>query len=218
MKRVLLALLILSCLVSAPHAQDLPSASEIISNLDAAYSKTNDYTCLADAHYKKGDRREDKVYKIFFKRPEMVRAEILEGDGGTVAVLTPDGKVRGHRGWPLQWLVLTVGLDDPLVTTIRGHTLKQSHFGYMIERMKEAITSEAVSVTGIQVIDGSETYVLETTYKTPRDGITRDLVFVDPSAWLIKKIRSFEGNVEVIKVVYSDIVMNSGLPDKLFEM
>lgn len=215
----LASVVVMLTLVSAgATARPLPAPRTIISNLDRTFSGVNDYTCFADAHYKKGDEKEDKVYKIYFKKPALVRVEVLEGDGGTVAVLTKEGKVKAHRGGFLAWLVLSLELDNPLVTTIRGHTLRQSHFGYMIERMKGAITNEAVRVSGTQIVDGVKTYVMETPYGPPRDGITRDMVFVDPSTWRIKKIRSFEGGREVIKVTYSDVVINPGLDEGLFDM
>jgi outer membrane lipoprotein-sorting protein len=207
-------------LVGQSYAAATPlSAKMIVANLDAAFSKINDYSCLADAHYRKGDQREDKLYRIYFKKPLLVRAEVLKGDDeGGAAVLTKDGNVKGHRGGFLAWITLTLDLDNPLVKTIRGHRMDQSNFGYMIGKMKAAVASEEIKTSGMAFIGSSETYGLEVNYKTPKDGLTKELVFVDPSTWLVKKVLGYEGSVEVINVAYSDVIVNQGLNDRLFEM
>ena len=213
------ALLLAALLIAPAMATDkLPEPKEIISNLDAAFSKINDYTCVARAHYRKGYAREDKVYKIYFKKPSLVRIEILEGDGGSVAVLTNDGKVKAHSGGFLSWLVLNLDIESPLVKTIRGHTMDQSHFGYIIDRMKETLKLEKPKTAGRALVDGTETLVMATDYMFPSDNVTKDMAFVDPKKWLVKKLLSYEGSTEVVNVTYSDIEENVGLSDKLFEL
>jgi outer membrane lipoprotein-sorting protein len=195
-----------------------PSAQEVVSNLDKTFQGIDDYACLADAHYRKGYLREDKIYKIYFKKPHMVRIEVREGSGsGSVAVLTKEKKVKGHRGGWLSWLILHPDIDSPLVKTIRGHRLDQSHFGNMIEKLKLAVENESVSAR-LGSLDGSEYYVLEVNREVPSDGVTRGIVYIHPKRWLIKKILEYEGDVEVVNVTYSEISTNVGLSDSIFDL
>jgi len=194
------------------------SPQEIVTNMDNVFSRVNDYTCIADAHYKKGALKEDKVYKIYFKRPGLMRIEVLEGDPGAVAVLREDGKVRGHKGGWLSWIKLTVDLDHPLATTIRGHRMNQSHFGYMIGVMKKILVSEEARVIGEGEVEGQNVYVMEVVHEKPRGDLTRELIYVDKETWLLKKILGYEGRREVVNVTYRDIVLNPGLKDELFRM
>ncbi len=196
----------------------LPSPLEIVKNMDEVFSRVNDYICIADAHYKKGWAEEDKVYKIYFKRPELVRVEVLEGDPGAVAVLRKDGKVTGHKGGLLSWIKLTVNIDHPLATTIRGNRMNQGHFGYMIKMMKKILASEEAHVLGEEEIDGQKVYVMEILHEKPRKDLTRELIYVDKNTWLLKKILGYEGRREVVNVTYRDIVLNPGLKDELFRM
>lgn len=216
------AALILAFFLAFPllcSAEKLPTAKDIISNLDRSISKVNDYVCFADAHYRKGFLREDKVYKIFFKRPYLVRIEVTGGDNvGAVAVLTRDLKVKGHSGGWLSWLVLSPAIDSPIVTTIRGNTIDQSNFVYMVAQMKAAMTLEAITVGGPTVVEDLKTYALSADYASPKDDLTKEMVFIDPSHWLIKKILGYAGSTEVVNVTYSDIRVNQGLDDRLFDL
>lgn len=220
MKRIVaLALTLAFSLSFAPYATaSLPSPQELVKNMDNAFSKVNDYSCIAEAHYKKDWLREDKVYKIYFKRPELVRIEVLEGDPGSVAVLREDGKVRGHKGGWLTWIKLTVDIDSPLATTVRGNRMDQSHFEYMIRMMKKILATAEAHVIGETTVEGQNVYIMEVTHSKPRKDLTRELIFVDKETWLLKKILGYEGRREVVNVTYRDIVLNPGLDDKLFKM
>jgi len=188
------------------------AARDVVSNMDEAFSRIDGYTCTADAHYVKGKSREDKIYKISFRRPELVRVEVLKGDSGAVAVLDKEGKVKGIKGGWLSWIVLTLDLDDPLVTTIRGHTLKQSHFRHFIDEMKKAVDTDEVSLEA-EKLDGRDYMALNTA-----KGSDTKTVLVDPDTWLIKKIVEREGSVEVVDVTYYDIKPNIALDDGLFKL
>lgn len=196
----------------------LPPAKEIIEKMDSVYSKVNDYICIADAHYKKGFLSEDKVYKIYFKKPNKVRIEVLEGDKGAVAVLLDDGRVKGHRGGFLSFIVLTVPIDSPIVTTIRGNRIDQANFGYIISLMKKVVEKEEAKVVGITSLEGIPVYGLEVIHKSPREDLTREFIYVDAKNFLLKQLLGYEGEREVVNVIYRDIVLNPGLSDDIFKL
>lgn len=200
----------------------LPTPEYVISNIAKTFSTLEDYACTADAHYRKGRETEDKVYKIFYKRPNLVRAEVLSGDNeGGVAVLGRDGKVGAHSGGFFSWLTLSLDPDNPLVTTIRGNRMDQSSFVYMVDKMMAALSLKGegeVKTTGYKVINGVKTIALESDYRFHKEGITKEIAYIDTGKWMVKKILAYEGSVEVINVTYSDVTVNQGLGDELFTM
>ncbi len=205
------------CAVRA-SAEALPSAREVVASIESRFASMNDYVCLADAHYVKGAEREDKLFRIYFKKPELVRMEVLRGnqEGGAV-VLTKDGRVKAHAGGWLSWLVLSFPLDSPLVTTIRGHTLRQSHFGYMINMMKGIVATNEANVRA-EDFGGVSSYVLETSLSGP-DGVPqRKVAIVDRRTSLLEKVEEFEGATEVVNVTFYDVKVDQGLSDDLFDM
>jgi outer membrane lipoprotein-sorting protein len=202
----------------ASALESLPTAKEIIFGAEKKFASIEDYTCTADAHYRKGDRTEDKVFRVFFKKPELVRLDVLKGDGeGGAAVLTKDGGVKAHGGGWLSWLVLPFGLDNPLVTTIRGHTLRQSHFGYIIQMMKETLASNEASVAA-ESFDGAPSYVLKTSYIDAGGVARKEVAVIDRASLLVRKVQEYEGSAEVVSVTYYDIRTDQGLKDRLFDM
>jgi len=209
---VLLLLVLFFCHNPAFSAGEL-SPVEIANKLSKRFEGVEDYTCVADAHYRSGFLAEDKVFKVFFKRPQMVRIEVLAGDNaGAVAVLTKDLKVKGHAGGWLSWLVLSPPIDSTLVTTIRGHRLDQSHFLHLVNNIKIASTFEGVTARE-EYLDGTKHYVLE-------GGLGESIgrIYIDPSRWQIKKVLEYEKGVEVVNVAYYDIVINPGLDEELFDL
>jgi len=208
--------------ISYASPTPLPTPKQVIGSLANNFKGLRDYTCTAEAHYRKGRETEDKVYLIYFKRPNLVRAEVISGDNeGGVAVLNKEGKVQAHSGGFLSWLILNLDTDNPLVTTIRGNRMDESSFVYMVEKMKEGLPLKGegeVHTAGYKVINGVKTVALESNYTQRIDGITKEIAYVVPGKWMIKKILEYEGSVEVINVTYSDVKVNSGLSDKLFTM
>jgi len=217
---VLFAMLALLCfpVFAEGKGDSLPDPKEIVNNMAGVFSGVNSYACIADAHYKKAHLKEDKVYKIYFKRPEHVRIEVIKGDPGAVAVLSPDGKVRGHKGGLLSWIKLTVDIDSPIATTIRGHRMDQSHFPYMIKTMKKVLATDEARTLGEATVEGQAVYVMEIIHSVPRNDLTRELVYVDKNTWLIKRILGYEGRREVVNVTYRDIILNPDLKEDLFKM
>jgi len=95
-----------------------------ITAFEQTFAKVNDYTVLVHAHEILGNQSQDRVYRYMYKRPHLVKTQILSGPGaGGGAVWTGGDTVSGHQGGILSFIHLKVGLHDGRATSLRGYTI-----------------------------------------------------------------------------------------------
>jgi outer membrane lipoprotein-sorting protein len=111
-------------LCSVPAAAE--NTAPAIASFDAAFAKTNDYTCRVHAHEVKGSQSQSRVYDFSFMRPHYVKTLIVEGDGkGSGGVWAGGDKISGHQGGILSGIHLKVDLHDGRAVSLRGFTIPE---------------------------------------------------------------------------------------------
>jgi hypothetical protein len=117
--------------------------------MDRAFDKLNDYRCLFDS-YTAGDKDSRHiVFGYYFKKPQMVRMEVIEGKyPDTIILYNPkhlQDKVKLRAGNPavaiLQRLLYgeTFDLSHEWVSDLRGNGVHESDWSYFIREHRSVL-------------------------------------------------------------------------------
>jgi outer membrane lipoprotein-sorting protein len=194
------------------------SPQQYLQQIKQRYGQIRDYQCRMEEFAIGNGKREERIMNFYFKKPRLIRIDILKGnrpfDGGSVGVYTGGDKVSGHRGGVIKGLTFNIPKDSPLATSVRGETIDQSDMYSVIERFDRNLRSGEITV--------EEKYSrLEFEYipddPTLNDGVTRDIMWIDRQSMLIIRNERFEGEMLVQRVMWTDYIINAGLPDELFD-
>jgi outer membrane lipoprotein-sorting protein len=198
--------------LSAPAA-----TTPAISAFDEAFAKVNDYTVTVKAHEVKGDQTQDRVYHYAFKRPNLAKTDIVQGDkAGSGGVWNGGTQVHGH----IRLAFLTVGrrvdLHDPQATSLRGYTIPEGLVQNEVDNYKD-IKGELTQRSGPE-IDGIATDEIDLKIADPsaNDGITSAKLFLNKQThWPVRQVR-YEGDKIVADETFLDLKTNVGLSDSDF--
>ncbi len=192
--------------------------SKIIERLKQRYESIQDYQCRIEESSTLGSRREERIINLYFKRPRMIRLDILKGnrpfDRGSVGIYRGDGRVVGHRGGVLKNITLNLRTDHVLATTIRGVRIDQSDLLAVLQRL--IFLNEIGTVT---IFDEPPYIKFRCVPFDPalNEGIETDIAWVDRETLLLVRTERYEKGKLVQEVNWKNYIVNTGLPDKLFD-
>ena len=220
MKRYIPAILIGTVLLTGwfrALAQD-QSPGAYLDLIKARYGMIEDYQCRMEEFSIKDGRREERIMNYYFKKPKLIRIDILQGnrafDRGSVGVYRGGDKVSGHRGGIMKDITLNISKDSPLATSIRGESIDRSDMATVIERFEyhvensTARMSKKASHLEFEFVPVDPSLI---------DGITKDIIWIDRELMLITRSERYEGNKLVQQVFWSAYILNAGLPVELFD-
>jgi outer membrane lipoprotein-sorting protein len=223
LKRMLAATLVAASLAAAlpaPAADNAPS----LDKYRAAWSHIDNYTCRIESHMVAGSKHEDRISNIYFKRPMMVRMDILQGnrphDNGSVAVYEGGQTIRGHQGGLFSGIVKTIDMHDPRATSIRGTVITDA----LLNRPLDAISQyERRHLIVTASPNGSTTVI---TCEAPKnspfvaqdDNVCKDVITYDNATNLPLHWERYDTSGQrVIDARYSNVRVNGGLSDQVFD-
>ena len=203
----------LTAIIAPASAATVPA----ITAFEQTFAKVNDYTVLVHAHEVLGDQTQDRVYRYMFKRPHMVKTQILSGPGtGGGGVWTGGDTVSGHQGGILSFIHLKVGLHDGRATSLRGYTIPDGILqnqvgkyttmkGTLSERNGPVIGGQATTLVELKVADGAG-----------EPGETRAVIYFSKATHLpVAQVR-WAGDKIVSQEFWTDMQTNTGLKDSDF--
>jgi len=207
------ALALLAVSVRPASAAETPAAARALAGFAAAWQAVHDYRCTITAHEALGRSVQDRVYRLVFEKPHDTRLSIVSGDGrGGVAVWRGGPQVRGHRGGLLSFLTLNLGLHSSLATTLRGTTVAQANFGALLDHWQQLARDASV-----EAARRDDSTVLSVTHPPGPGGVTREVLALGADD-LPVGYQQFEGDREVKKVRYRDVVLNGPIPAATFSL
>jgi outer membrane lipoprotein-sorting protein len=197
---------------------DTGDVSKVIELLQNRYESIQDYQCRIEESSTLGSRREERIINLYFKRPRMIRLDILKGnrpfDRGSVAIYSGDDWVIGHRGGLLKNITLRLPTDHGLATTIRGVRIDQSDLLAVLQKLI------FLNANGTVTIFDEPPYMkfrCEPFDPALNEGIETDIAWVDHESLLLVRTERYENGRLVQEVTWKNYIVNSGLPDKLFD-
>jgi hypothetical protein len=220
--RFALACAFVAAAVPAPGSAETPAGGSAALPAWDAFKKTADalknYTETLTAHEVKGGRVEDRVYHFAFAKPALARSEIVSGPGsGGAAVWHGGDTVRGHKGGILSAFKLTISIDDPKATDLRGKRIDAAFFPTMIAGFeREGKLSEAPGTP----VDGSPTddVTLIPTDPAKVRNLTKEVLVISRTTHLPIEHLGYEGTQLVEDEHFTDQKVDVGLPPSTFDM
>lgn len=196
------------------------TVEEIVQKVIETYNKLNTFTSTLEIYNREGNKEEFSIYEFFYQKPDIYRLNMIEGrDKGAVAILK-DGKVRGHHGGLLRFIILTVNPDDPLVLSIRKTRIDESGLGYVVQQLTQA---SPLKLIGEENIAGYPCYVLEM-------GISRDRIhtyisqrfYIDKNTFIPIQLEQYEdyNGVKTLthRRVFKNYKINPTLDPNIFKI
>lgn len=215
---VVRALVLLLTIAVPLSAADPPAtAVEAVDRFEVVARSIRDYQVRLYQWSRSGRRYERRIIDFYFKRPRMMRMDILTGnrpfDDGSVGLYLGGDNVVGRKGGILSAIVLTVNKQDAIATTIRGVAFDQSDLQGILERLRNGFT---IGDVHLELRGGW--YWLHILPHDPAGyrGVTRETVAFDPETFLPIYSETFEGELQVEFARWTDYILNAGLPDELF--
>jgi hypothetical protein len=182
---------------------------DVISRLAGVWNGLQAYTCTWNVHEVKGTQVQDRVYRVFFQKPLLTRAEVVDGDGkGSVAVWDGGDKVRGHQGGILSIINLNLDIHNHLAVSLRGATIAQINLGWLLSHL------QSIGAANFTVTQRGENSVLSAEVKDPppdTDVVREEYIFA-PNGLPVEAFQYADNGVVLKHVAYSDYRLNVSLP------
>ena len=178
-----------------------------------AWAKVDSYTATIAVHEIDGRNVQDRVYRYAYKKPHFARIDIVEGPGrGGGAVWSGGDRVKGHQGGILAMIKLSVAIDDPRATSLRGDTIEHGSFQSVADDAKTARTESgpAASVNGLAC--DTVTFVLA----APDRGVTRRSVCFARTTHMPVRRSAYAGDTAVKQEDFRDLKLDAGLKESDF--
>ncbi|MDP3790033.1 MAG: hypothetical protein Q8R48_06505 [Candidatus Omnitrophota bacterium] len=217
-RRIALILLAFTLLSASAYSADIPVDENVrvfLNNLEESISKMDAYKCRMVSENWKGKKHESKIMEFYFKKPNLMRMDVLEGDkAGSVVLLNKEGKIRGKNSMGMR---KTLKPTDNRLKNIRGATFMQSSLWDMMDRLRDHILERGCKATLTEEENMLRpSYRLRVEHKDADDPVMLEEVWYDKSNYFIMKKIKHEGNTKVTDIVWEDCQINIPLDDGLF--
>ena len=192
----------------------------VLSAFESQYASITDYQCRLDEWCSNGKAYEKRLMYYFFKKPRMIRTDIIEGnkalDAGSAAVYTGGKEVSGRKGGLLSGIVVKVDKKDPLVTTVRGMAMDEGDLQAILEMLRIHARDTNSIITNLS--NGDVELIGYSDDPSKSGGITKEVLIMDGKTFLPKQADEYEGDKLVIHSAWSGYILNAGLPDEVFNV
>ena len=196
----------LAVIVAPAWAATVPA----LTAFDEVLAHVNDYTVTVHSHEVKGDQTQDRVYQFWFKKPHLVKTQIISGPGaGGGAVWTGGDTVTGHLGGLLSFIRLNVGIHDHKAVSLRGYTIPDGRLETIVSKYKD-IKGQLSERNGPKV-GGQESVMVELRMADQTDdpGVARAVVYFSKTTHLpLAQIRYDANGKIVTQEIWTDLRTN----------
>ncbi len=211
MKKIFLLFLILSVITSSIFSQSKDEALKIMNSYKTILDTTTTYTCILHEYVKAKNKTTDNFWDYKFMKPKYIRMESIKGDrlGSKAFFDFKTQKVTGRQGGILSKIKLTLDLSNSLVKNIRGITIAQSDWLYVLNRTLDILDDNGVEVsTGEAKFKGEQSKFLHIkNIDLKKYGFDETKMFFDENNLLVG-FYNFEMGDVVEDIHYQNIKIN----------
>ena len=208
-----IAALELPATAQAVLGPEVNAAGPAVVAFERTYAGINDYT-LTDTVVEQtndGARKEQRVFSYKFLKPNNAVARVVSGRGsGSVAAWHGGDTVKGHVGGFFSAIKLTLSINDPRATSMRGHTIDEATFTYTLASLLST-PGTLREAPGPAVAGVPTTAVTLDRAQPTADGVTRSTLFLSDESHLPVRRETYAGSTLVVNEEYSDLKTNVGL-------
>jgi len=211
-------LAVLLCCAPVAQAADPITADEVLRRAEAQFAGLTDYECEADAESRLGTKTETGSYRIWFRKPALLRVKVLAGrNRGSEVVLGDDGKVHGRKGGLLKAIVIRMSATDGRLRSLRGLPVTEFDWGSFYRKLRERGARLGAKTVLATRAGAQAPYELVLTYHDAGKSI-REVYRIDPRLWVMTEGEVYEDHLRVDHVVFRDVRLNSGVSDRWFRL
>ncbi|UCB47402.1 MAG: hypothetical protein JSV25_08360 [Spirochaetota bacterium] len=221
MKRLFLKRLVpifLFFLVVAETLANQESTGLLFEKIKKNYETIVDYQCRIDTFCTDGKRIEKRLLNFYFKKPRMIRIDLLKGnqlfDAGSVGVFQGGDTITGHKGGMLSSILMTVHKKSPFATTLRGEAFDEIDMEAVLSYLLDYLKNGACLL-----MEEETSYIVSCVPNDEKqnNGISKDIAWFDKDTLIITRFQRYEGTTLVQEAKWRDYIINAGIPDKLFD-
>lgn len=121
---------------------------QILNSFKSILDTTTTYTCILHEYVKSNSKSTDNYWDYKFLKPKYIRMESIKGDrlGSKAFFDCKTQKVTGRQGGILSKIKLTLDLSNSLVKNIRGITIAESDWLYVLSRTFDILDDKGVEI------------------------------------------------------------------------
>jgi outer membrane lipoprotein-sorting protein len=205
-------------LVAAETPSDQESTGLFFEKIKKNYESIIDYQCRIDTFCTDGKRIEKRLLNFYFKKPRMIRIDLLKGnqlfDEGSVGVFKGGDTITGHKGGMLSSILMTVHKKSPFATTLRGEAFDEIDMEAVLSYLLGYLRNGSCIL-----IEDETSYMISCVPydEKQNNGISKDIAWFDKNTLIITRFQRYEGSILVQEAEWRDYIINAGIPDKLFD-
>ena len=205
---------------SCAHAflADEPRPEEVLRRAEERFQTLQDYECLADTDATLGKKRDAGTYRIWFKKPHMLRVRVIRGKHrGSEVAQDARGAVRGHEGGLLKPIVIRLSPTDKRLRGLRGLPVTEIDWGSFYAKCRERAGRPGARLALAPRPSSEAPYELVVTYLDQGTAV-REVYRIDPQRWVMSEGEVFEDGMRVDHIVFRDIRLDTGVAEKWFKL
>lgn len=174
-------------------------AADPVAHAIESYSKVASYRVTLVS--KSGDSKE--TIRYFYEKPGFVRMEFVEPHRGAVLVYDPlKREVKLKPFGFLSFFVMTMGPENRLIKSARGHTVDKSDIGSLLENVKKLQESGSARVEGYESVGDRPAAVVIVEGAAPApDGTSKYVLWLERKSFLPLKVRAYDNEGRLIEDV-----------------
>ena len=191
------------------------TASCIIKSFQKALDNLVDYQCVFDEYAVLDKQEETRVYKYFFKKPKLIRAEVIKGRNKGSIAFYRDGKARGKLRGLFSFVTISLKLTDFRITNLRRDTIDKSDWLYLLEETLFCQSRGQAKLLKIDYLEGRKAYCLGLGFNPHRGFVVQ--LSIDADTYLPLQLEEFTTDGKLVHIIkYKDIKINQNLSEKFF--
>jgi outer membrane lipoprotein-sorting protein len=220
-RRVVALLVCMTCALFAARrvAADVAAAISLVDRMQTRLAQCKDYQYRLTSYERKGDREEERSYRLFVKDSRLVRIQVVGGRGkGSEAVLDARGEVRARQGGALKLFPKKLSLDDRRVCSLRGTPFWRAACHNFLKDLRARITQPGMECELSP--DHEHPALLLLVLQQPAEGCEKyarcERYWIDTQQMHVVKGEVLEGDVLVERFSIQEIREDVGLSDSFF--
>jgi outer membrane lipoprotein-sorting protein len=199
--------------VVGKSAADTNEGLRLLDSLRQRLDQANDYQCVATSYVRRGDREQERTYRLSVKDERMVRLKIVSGPGaGSEVTRDASGRIRGRRGGLLKSFAQTMQPDDPRLRCLDGTPFWEATGEQILRNLRQAAAQPG---TRCEVRPATDAPGLVTMCLC-QPGAAERKVWIDPRQCCVTRLEEYQGGALVRHLTVQELHTNVGLRDDYF--
>jgi len=190
---------------------------EFIQIVKSKADQVSSYSCLIYEKIVLGDKKEERTYKYYCKKPGWVRIDIIDGDNkGATAVYNPEiNRVIARKKGALSFVKLKLPPENKKVCSIRGGNIPEGTLYALLERWSYYIDNYNVNLQ-----EEDKEIVLVSRIEEPENFhlIDKEIMRLNKKDLFPVEIKRYHGDTLVEYLKIQDVIVNPEIDISFFKL